>query len=79
MELSTNEFEMNLAANVIAREQIKGEDRVIAKNREIAKYVRGTIKDSGGTFPEDLPLEEPIQEVKKRLSQHQKRNKKKLN
>lgn len=34
--------------------------------------MRQTIKDSGAAMPEDLPLEEPIREIKKRLS-HQKK------
>lgn len=39
LELSANEFQMNLAANVIQKEGIKGEYNVISKNREIAQGV----------------------------------------
>ena len=67
LELSTHEFQMNLAADVIKREHIKGERWAIAKNRQVGEHVRGTIKAAGGTLPEELPLEEPIEKVRKRL------------
>lgn len=67
LELSMHEFQMNLAANVISRENIKGEQKAIDKNREVGVHVRGSIKSAGGTMPEDLALAEPIAEVKKRV------------
>lgn len=63
---------MNLAADVIAKEGIKTEERAIQRNRGVGDQVRDTIKRSGGTMPEDLPLEEPIQTVKKRVRSHKK-------
>jgi hypothetical protein len=48
--------------------KINGEIRAIAKNFEIAKKVRETIKESGGVMPEDLPLVEHIAEVRKRIT-----------
>lgn len=72
LELSANEFQMNLAADVIVRERIKGEAPVISKNREVAAHVRKTIRDSGATMPENLPLEEPIREVRKRIAKQKK-------
>jgi DNA-damage-inducible protein D len=67
LELSANEFQMNLAADVIQKEGIKGEYNVIAKNKAIAQDVRKTIKDSKGTLPENLPIAEPIRQVEKRV------------
>jgi DNA-damage-inducible protein D len=67
LELSAHEFQMNLAANVLAKENVKGEQRAIATNRKVGEHVRSTIKNSGGTLPETLKLEEPIKNVKKRL------------
>jgi hypothetical protein len=32
-----------------------------------ARHIRATIKNSGGTLPEVLKLEEPIKDVKRRL------------
>jgi DNA-damage-inducible protein D len=68
LELSANDFQMNLAADVLTRESIRGEARAIAKNRELAERVRRTMEQSGATMPENLPLEAPIKEVKKRVA-----------
>jgi DNA-damage-inducible protein D len=73
LELSANDFQMNLAANVIRKENIRGEQSAINRNKQVAAHVRQTIKQSGGTMPEDLPLEPPIKEIEKRV-----RGKKKL-
>jgi hypothetical protein len=35
---------------------------------EVARHVRRTIKNSGGTLPEYHPLEEHIAEVRKRVT-----------
>jgi DNA-damage-inducible protein D len=68
LELSAHEFQMNLAADVIDREKIKGEQAAIAKNRAVGVKVRDAIRDSGGTMPERLPLApEPISDVRKRI------------
>jgi len=66
-ELSANEFQMNLAAQVIAREGIKHEPKAIARNQELAARVRQVIVESGSPLPEDLPLEEPIREIEMRV------------
>lgn len=68
LELSANEFQMNLAAAVISEEKIKGERRAINKNLDVAKHVRRAMADSGKMMPETLPLERPIKEIKKKLS-----------
>lgn len=68
MELSTHDFQMNLAADALANEGIRGEQAAFNKNLEVARHVRATIRESGGTLPEDLPLEEHIGEVRKRLT-----------
>ena len=73
LELSANEFQMNLAANVIQKEGIKGEYNVISKNRKIAQDVRKTIKESKGTLPENLPIAEPIRQVEKRVKEIKKK------
>ncbi len=73
LELSANDFQMNLAADVIGRENVKGESQVINVNRELGTRVRRVISDSRGTMPEDLPLEPPITEIKKRISARRKK------
>lgn len=51
LELCAHEFQMNLAANIIEKEDVHGEQNAIAKNLEVAQKVRKAIKDSGGTLP----------------------------
>ena len=72
LELSAHEFQMNLAADVLNKENIKSESTAIQKNREIAQRVRKTISDSGATLPEKLPLEKPIKEIKRLAAQRRK-------
>jgi DNA-damage-inducible protein D len=69
LELSANEFQMNLAAAVISDEKIKGEQKAINKNREVATNVRKAMADSGKMMPEKLPLERPIKELKKKVAE----------
>lgn len=69
LELSANEFQMNMAADVIKKEKIRGEANAIAKNKKIAQDVRNTMKTTGATMPEDLLAAEPIRIVEKRVKQ----------
>jgi len=72
LELSANDFQMNLAADVITREGIKGEQKAIATNRSVGLRVRKAMTDSAATMPEDLPLEAPIKEIAKRVKAQKK-------
>ncbi len=72
LELSANEFQMNLAAETIRTERIHGEANTIRKNKEVAQRVRKTMIDAGSRPPESLPADEPIKEVEKRVKQHNK-------
>lgn len=68
LELSANEFQMNLAADVIARERIRTEAVAIERNKQIGQHVRGVMQTAGSVMPEKLPLEkDSIAVVKKRL------------
>jgi len=68
LELSAHDFQMNLAADIISKDKVRGERAAIETNLQVAKRVRKTIKDSGGTLSEALPLEEHIGEVRKRMT-----------
>lgn len=72
LELSANDFQMNLAADVIINRGTRGERAAIAVNKEVAQEVRATMRAKGATMPEDLPVEPPISEIKKRLKQSEK-------
>ena len=67
LELSANDFQMNLAAQVIKREEITNEAQAITRNQEVAARVRKVIEESGSPLPEDLPIEPPIKEVAARI------------
>jgi DNA-damage-inducible protein D len=67
LELSAHDFQMNLAAEVISREVVRGERRAIDTNRAVAARVRSVIEDSGSPLPEALAIEAPIKVVEKRV------------
>ena len=59
---------MNLAAEIIATKGIRGENAAIVVNQRIGAEVRQTMQKEGATLPENLPVEPPIAEVRKRLA-----------
>lgn len=67
LELSANDFQMNLAAEVITREGIRGEQQAIDTNETVGARVRKVIEESGSPLPEDLPIEPPINEIETRV------------
>ena len=73
LELSMHDFQMNLAADVIKRDGVRGAQQAITTNQAVAQRVRKAVHDSGGTPPEKLELAaEPIKDVRKRLAAKQK-------
>jgi DNA-damage-inducible protein D len=72
LELSANDFQMNLATEVLSREEIRGEQRAIDTNRAVAKRVRKVIEDSGSPLREALPVEPPIKEIERRMKARRK-------
>jgi DNA-damage-inducible protein D len=68
LELSANDFQMLLAAEVIATKGIKGEAAAVAMNESVGRDVRATMQKKGATLPENLAIEPPISEVRKRLA-----------
>jgi DNA-damage-inducible protein D len=75
LELSANDFQMNLAAQVIAGEGIKSEPTAIARNQAVAARIRQVIAESGSPLPEDLPIEPPIKEIEARVRKRSKLSK----
>jgi DNA-damage-inducible protein D len=68
LELSANDFQMLLAADVIATKGIRGEAAAVVVNERVGKEVRETMRKEGATLPENLPVEPPIAVVRKRLA-----------
>ncbi|MFA6537137.1 MAG: DNA damage-inducible protein D [Patescibacteria group bacterium] len=67
-ELAANLFRATQAEAKLKRENILGQDRANEAHFTVGKKVRQTIKDLGGTMPEQLPTTENIKESKKRLN-----------
>ena len=65
-ELIANEFRIMLAKQKIQNENIKGEKNANDAHYKVGTIVRNSIKEAGGTIPEDLPTpKKSIKELKK--------------
>ena len=71
-ELIANLFRISQTEQKLKRDNIKGEDKANRTHYNVGKKVRKTIKELGGTMPEDMPT------PKKSLKQLEKENKKYL-
>jgi DNA-damage-inducible protein D len=68
-ELAANQFRMTQTRDKLARQNVHNQEQAIQTHKEVGREVREAIKRIGGTLPENLPPEEPIQQVEKRLKQ----------
>lgn len=59
---------MLMAADIIATQEIRGEANATAVNERVGSKVRETMRKEGATLPENLPVEKPIPNVRKRLA-----------
>ena len=75
-ELAANLFRATQTEEKLRNENIKGKQQANQTHFEIGTKVRKTIKEIGGTMPENLPAAENIKSVQKKLSNT---DKKKLN
>lgn len=62
-ELAANLFRATQAEDKLRREKIVGRDKANRAHREVGAKVRQTIKELGGTMPEDLPAVESIKKL----------------
>ncbi len=67
-ELAANEFRITQTQQKLERGRIHGEQEAMQIHRQVGEEVRAAIDRIGGVRPEDLPIEEPIQKVKKQLA-----------
>jgi DNA-damage-inducible protein D len=65
-ELAANLFRATQAEEKLKRENIKGKDKANAAHYEVGRKVRQTIRELGGTMPENLPIVESIKKVESR-------------
>jgi DNA-damage-inducible protein D len=62
-ELAANLFRATQTEEKLRRENIKGKVKAYQTHFEVGKKVRQTIKEIGGTMPENLPTEESIKQI----------------
>lgn len=65
-ELAANLFRATQTEEKLRRENIKGKRKANMTHYEVGAKVRQTIKELGGTMPEDLPTVENIKAVEKK-------------
>lgn len=69
-ELAANLFRITQTDEKIKRENIKGEGTATFAHIVVGQKVRKSIKDIGGTMPEDLPVETHIKKLGKENQKH---------
>jgi DNA-damage-inducible protein D len=62
-ELAANLFRATQTEEKLRREKIKGKQKANQAHLEVGRKVRQTIKELGGTMPEDMPTEESIKKI----------------
>jgi DNA-damage-inducible protein D len=62
-ELAANLFRATQTEEKLRREEIKGKVRANQTHFEVGKKVRQTIKEIGGTMPENLPAAVSIKKI----------------
>ena len=62
-ELAANLFRATQTEEKLRRENSRGKSKANQTHFEVGKKVRQTIKELGGTMPEDLPTEESIKKL----------------
>ena len=77
-ELAANLFRTTQTEAKLRRENIHGQGLASTAHLEVGKKVRATIRELGGTMPENLPSEESIKESKKGLRVNTRKVNKKL-
>ena len=62
-ELAANLFRATQAEEKLRRDEVKGKDAANRTHREVGAKVRQTIRELGGTMPEELPVAESIRKI----------------
>ena len=76
-ELAANLFRATQTEEKLRRENIKGKFNANKTHFEVGRKVRQTIRELGGTMPEDLPVAESIKSIESKQKKMLKENKNK--
>ncbi len=66
-ELAANLFRATQAEEKLRREKITGKEKANQAHREVGAKVRQTIRELGGTMPENLPVAESIKQIESKV------------
>ena len=66
-ELAANLFRATQAEAKLKRENIVGQAKANQAHLAVGKKVRQTIKDLGGTMPEELPAADDVERARRRV------------
>lgn len=66
-ELAANQFRMTQTRDKLAREHVRAQQHAIRTHETVGREVRDAIRRIGGTLPEDIPPDEHIKLVEKRI------------
>ncbi len=61
--IPANLFRATQAEEKLRREKITGKDKANTAHRDVGAKVRQTIKELGGTMPEELPFAESVKKL----------------
>lgn len=64
-ELAANLFRATQTEEKIRRENIKGKEKANQTHQNVGRKVRQTIKELGGTMPEDLPTVDSVKKLER--------------
>ena len=78
LELAANLFRTTQAEDKLRRENVKNKDQANRIHEAVGRTVRRTIRELGGTMPENLPVAENIKKVESREKKRIKAEQKKL-
>ena len=77
-ELAANLFRATQAEEKLRREKITGKEKAYKAHREVGAKVRRTIRELGGTMPEELPTVESVKKLESKARKTLQDKKKKL-
>jgi len=77
-ELAANLFRITQTDEKLRKDNVQGEHPATQVHFMVGGKVRQTIKEIGGTMPENLPAEKHIKEVKKETKRLEKMERKKI-
>ncbi len=66
-ELAANQFRMTQTRDKLARDRVHNQSQAIQTHEQVGREVRDAIKRIGGAFPENIPADEHIKMVEKRI------------